>query len=309
MNETSHCTNCGTPLDPTGASHFCANCGAALPPPPPPGAFPPPPAPAAYLPPPSPQPDPGKSKNTMILVLAVGGGVLLLLVVILVAVILFTRKTDTTPSPMQDAIPKPTVSPTATASPTPTIAPAGWVADPSLRTGTIPARPTEGHGCLATQATMTNGNGSGTGVYGNGSPGPIHVFMAGDPLVGSFTAGGPVVRIYPLYCIPSGEPVDVGAMIDLAVTDTSGNPVPMDPDSVFDTVSGSMRSSAPVFFPIFDPASLKLTGSGATVLFAGMTADTSYKKDEIYQFNLDLTQSSTSPAVQLTATSNLVRVG
>lgn len=302
MNQTSHCTNCGTPFDPSGAGHFCVNCGAALPtPPPPPGAYPPPP--------PGAQPGSEKSKNTMIVVLAAVGGGVLLLVVVLVAVILLTRKTDATPSPTQNAIPKPTASPTATASPTPTIAPAGWVADPNLRTGTIPARPTEGHGCLATPATMTNGQGTGTGVYGNGSPGPIHVFMAGDPLVGSFTAGGPVLRIYPLYCIPSNEPVDVGAMIDLAVTDTSGNPVPMDPDSVFDTVSGSMRSNTPVFFPMFDPASLKLTGSGTNVLFAGMTADTSYKKDEIYQFNLDLTASPTSPGVQLTATSNLVRVG
>lgn len=269
-----------------------------------------PPPPPAPPPPPGTQPDPGKSKKTMIVVLAaVGAGVLLLLLVVVVAVIVATQKTATTPSPTQDAVPKPTSSPTPTASGTPTAAPAGWVADPNLRTGTIPARPTEGHGCLATPAAMTNGQGAGTGVYGNGSPGPIQVFMAGDPLVGSFTADGPIMRIYPLYCIPAGEPVDVGAMIDLAVTDTSGNPAPMNPGSVFDTVSSSMRSSSPVFFPIFDPTSLKLTGSRANVLFAGMTADTSYKKDEIYQFNLDLTASPASPGVQLTATSNLVRVG
>lgn len=227
----------------------------------------------------------------LLLILIVAGG----------AALVILRK----PNPQ----PAPTPTPTPTASPAPSQSPAGWVSDRSLLTGTIPARAREGHGCLAKPTTLTNGAGSGVGVVGNGDATPIRVFVAGEPLVGRFAPDGPLLRVYALYCYSTAEPVDVGAMIDIAVTDAAGNAVPITPPDVFNVVANSMNSGQVVFFPVFDPKSLALSTSGDDLVLVGLTADTAYQKDEIFQFSLLMVPQPGAQAVAVSASSKLTRIG
>lgn len=254
------------------------------------------PIPPSSLPPQVPPPPPEeKSRAWLWILLAV------IIFIIIVAVVTFLVVRN---RPATDPGVGPSGSVTLpTTSPTPTASAAGFVSDTALRNATIPARAGDLHGCLASATTLTNGQGSGSGVVGNGSATPVTVVAVGNPLVGRFTEGGETVKIYALYCYETGTSISDGVMIDMAVLDSTGAVVPMVPPDVFDVVVQSMAASVPDYFPTFDSGSLKLSSVGGSVTYGGLTAKTQYSGNENFEFKLVPTMSTTSKSISLTATS------
>ncbi len=255
------------------------------PPPSPPGQPGPPPS----QPPPVPSGGASSAKRTWLIVAIVVAT--LVIVGVVVAVVLSSGDGE-------KPKPKPSLtSPTASASSSATTA-AGWSGDSSARTVTLPARTGEGHGCLSKSVSLVDGEGSGNGVIGNGSAGPIQVVLAGDPMVGAFTAGGPRLTIYPLYCYAAGSSADQGVMIDVAALNAAGKAVPLAPSDPFDVVFKSMTGTSPAYFPVFDAGSLKLTSRGPIVNYVGVTTPS-----QTDNFEFELTMGGTSTAIHLGAIS------
>jgi len=171
--------------------------------------------------------------------------------------------------------------------------------DPVLRNTTL-APQREGHGCLDRAVTFSDGLGFGVGVTGNGDSGPVAISIIDDPLVGRFGADQPELRIFAMACHAEPSMSD-GAMIDIAVTDAGGSPVPLPSKDVFWTVNEAISSSFPDYFAVFDPASLRLTQTDSDVVLSGVTTAVA---GERFGFVLGVGYDVTSGRVRLVASAH-----